>query len=76
LRKRTYGEREGKGAKEGKGGRGKRKACSKVVFLILLFTKYWLSLFFPCSLTFQYVRNYITTHPTKNVINKKKTFSL
>jgi hypothetical protein len=28
------------GGKEGKGGRGKRKACSKVVFLILLFTKY------------------------------------
>jgi hypothetical protein len=26
--------------REGKGGRAKRKACSKVVFLILLFTKY------------------------------------
>jgi hypothetical protein len=67
LRKRkTYGEREGKREKEGE---GEKKACSRVVFLILLFTKYLLSLFFLCSLTFQYVKNYTTTHPAKIVIN-------
>jgi len=38
LRKRTYGEREEKGGKRRE--REKKKACSKVVFLTLLFTKY------------------------------------
>jgi hypothetical protein len=37
IKRKTYGEREGKREKEGE---GKKNACSRVVFLILLFTKY------------------------------------
>jgi hypothetical protein len=43
-KKKGRGEEGGKGRKERKGGRGKKKGCSRGVFLIFLFAKYH---FFP-----------------------------
>jgi len=58
-----------------RGGRGKEKGCSKVVFLILFSTKHQLHLF---SLFLDFPRHKkLHKHPpTNNALVQNKTFSL
>jgi hypothetical protein len=57
-----------------KGGRGKKKVYLRYFFLILLFTKH--QFFFPHSLIFQHIRNYINTRQKEYNRHHNETFSL
>jgi hypothetical protein len=58
-----------------RGGRGKEKGCSKVVFLILFFTKHRIH-FFSLFLEFSTHKKLHKHPPTNNAIVQNKTFSL
>ncbi len=74
-KKKGIGREGGKGRKEWKGGRGKKKGCSKGVFLIFLFAKHHF-FFFLVPKLFNILKT-TNIRPTKNEINiTKKTLNL